>query len=220
MSARQRLHRIDLSTGTDTAIADEGRAATSGLRRSHAVPAGAVGVDAVGASGSAPGEHIDPPEHASQQQGRLKPCDGSGEGGLTYTFQDSEWDGDSHPLLQSPAKSTEGPSPRSLRARAGLSRSPLQDLDQISTRNKCGRGIKKKSKCMRGQWTSTALKLAMDTLDTGYPMSQVCKKYGIPRSSLRDHYVGKRKSRKSGPAGVLTTAEEEELVHYSRLGSP
>ena len=67
---------------------------------------------------------------------------------------------------------------------------------------------------MRGQWTSAALKLAIDALDTGYPMSQVCKKYEIPRSSLRDHYVAKRKSRKSGPPGIFIIAEEEELVQY------
>ena len=40
------------------------------------------------------------------------------------------------------------------------------------------------------------------------------KKYGIPRSSVRDSYFGKRKSRKLGPQGVLTTAKEEELLHY------
>ena len=139
---------------------------------------------------------------------------GSGEGGFTYTFQDSEWDGDSHPLLQSPAQGRDGPSHRSLRARPGLSRSPLEDLNQVPTRNKDGRRIKKKSKCARGQWTTTILKLAIDALDIRYPMSQVCKKYGIPRSSLRDHYVGKRKSRKSRLPGILTTAKEEELVRY------
>ena len=57
-------------------------------------------------------------------------------------------------------------------------------------------------------------KLAIDALDSGYPLSQVCKKYGIPRSGLRDHYIGKRESRKSGPQGVLIPAEEEKLVHY------
>ena len=67
---------------------------------------------------------------------------------------------------------------------------------------------------MRGQWTIETLKLAIDALDTRYPMSQMCKKYGIPRNSLRDYYVGKRKSRKSRPLGVLTTTEEEELMQY------
>ena len=61
-------------------------------------------MDADGAGGSAPCEHSHPSHHASQQHGQLQQRDGSEEGGFTYTFQDNEWDGDSHPLLQSPAK--------------------------------------------------------------------------------------------------------------------
>ena len=42
----------------------------------------------------------------------------------------------------------------------------------------------------------------------------VSNNFGIPRSTLREHYVGKRKSRKIGPKGVLTMAEETSLVQY------
>ena len=43
-------------------------------------------------------------------------------------------------------------------------------------------------------------------------MSEVCIKYGIPRSSFREHYARKKKSRKIGHKGSLTMVEEEELV--------
>ena len=66
----------------------------------------------------------------------------------------------------------------------------------------------------KGQWSSEALKLAIDALDSGYNMSQVSRHFQIPRSSLRDHYEGRTKSRKSGPQGVLTTVEEQQLVTY------
>ena len=54
----------------------------------------------------------------------------------------------------------------------------------------------------------------MEELDAGHRMGQICKKYSIPRSSLRDHYVGKTKSRKIGLVGILTMEEENKLVFY------
>ena len=66
----------------------------------------------------------------------------------------------------------------------------------------------------RGQWSSEALKLTIDALDSVYNMNQVSRNFQIPRSSLRDHYEGKTKSRKLGRQGVLTIAEEEPLVTY------
>ena len=69
-------------------------------------------------------------------------------------------------------------------------------------------------KKIRRLWCNEALRLAFDALDSGYKMSEVSMKYGIPRSSLREHYHGRRKSRKLGPKGVLTMVEEEELVKY------
>ena len=45
-------------------------------------------------------------------------------------------------------------------------------------------------------------------------MEQVCMKYSIPRSSLRDHYVGKINSRKIRPTRAVTKEEENKLVFY------
>ena len=45
-------------------------------------------------------------------------------------------------------------------------------------------------------------------------MQDVSNNFGIPRSTLKEHYVGKRKSRKIKPKGVLTMAEEASLVQY------
>ena len=56
--------------------------------------------------------------------------------------------------------------------------------------------------------------MAIDALDSGYNMSQVSRHFQIPRSSLRDHYEGRTKSRKLGPQAVLTKVEEEQLVTY------
>lgn len=70
---------------------------------------------------------------------------------------------------------------------------PLPNLEQ-PTKNKGGRGIKKRVKKNTFDWIDHALQLAMAALDNGYKMEQVCKKYGIPRTSLKDHYSGKTKS--------------------------
>ena len=48
-------------------------------------------------------------------------------------------------------------------------------------------------------WSNEALRLAFDALESGYKMSEVCIHYRIPRSSLREDYVGKMKSRKIDP---------------------
>ena len=58
---------------------------------------------------------------------------------------------------------------------------------------------KKIAKSQRAQWSSEALYLAIEGLDDGYKMSEVCEKYNIPSSSLRDHVVGRFKGRKMGP---------------------
>ena len=44
----------------------------------------------------------------------------------------------------------------------------------------------------------------------GYKMNEVSKKFGIPTSSLREHYLGIRKSRKLGAVAILTMVEEAE----------
>ena len=66
LSGGQHPERTNFSTLTDTATSDHGRAATLGLWRSHAAPAGAFRVDAICTGGSALGEHSHPSHHASQ----------------------------------------------------------------------------------------------------------------------------------------------------------
>ena len=48
-------------------------------------------------------------------------------------------------------------------------------------------------------------------------MVDVCKKYRIPRSSLKEHYEGRTKGRKMGPKIILTKEEEAKLVEYIEL---
>ena len=66
----------------------------------------------------------------------------------------------------------------------------------------------------RGQWSNEALRLAFEALDNGYKMMDVGNKYEILKSILRKHYFKKKKSRKLGPKGVLTIAEEGHLMKY------
>ena len=73
------------------------------------------------------------------------------------------------------------------------------------------------AKAKRAQWSSEALHLAMEGLDEGYKMNEVCKKYNMPRSSLRDHQIGRSRGRKMGPKTILTKDEEIKLCHYIDL---
>ena len=54
----------------------------------------------------------------------------------------------------------------------------------------------------------------MEAIDQGYSYSQVSAEYDIPKSSLRDHVIGKTRSRKMGPKGVLTDEEEFALCEF------
>ena len=54
----------------------------------------------------------------------------------------------------------------------------------------------------------------MEGLDQGWKISKVCEKYNIPRSSLRDHVVGRPRGRKMGPKTIFTKDEEEKLCEY------
>ena len=74
-------------------------------------------------------------------------------------------------------------------------------------------GVHKKiQKNKRAQWSNEALTLAIKALNEGYKMSEVCKKYKISRSSLRDHVVGRTKGRKMGPKTILSQKEEQNYV--------
>ena len=79
------------------------------------------------------------------------------------------------------------------------------------------KGNKTQRRKKRENWSNEALELATEGLDQGYKLSQVCAKYGIPRSSLRDHLVGRSRGRKMGPKIVLFIEEENDLVEYIHL---
>ena len=70
---------------------------------------------------------------------------------------------------------------------------------------------------MRSQWSTESLELAIEGLDQGYKIFEVCEKYNIPRSSLRDHFLGKSRGRKMGPKTVLSAQEEEKVCDYINL---
>ena len=58
--------------------------------------------------------------------------------------------------------------------------------------------------------------MTIEAIYNGHKYSEVCATYGIPRSNLRDHIMGKTKSRKIGPKRVLT--KEEELAFCDYIG--
>ena len=76
---------------------------------------------------------------------------------------------------------------------------------------------KKLTKSKRSLWSTEALHLAIEGLDEGYKISEVCKRYNIHRSSLKDHVVGRCRGRKMGPKIVLSMDEEEKLCEYIEL---
>ena len=48
-------------------------------------------------------------------------------------------------------------------------------------------------------------------------MSEVCLKYGIPRSSLKDYIEGRTRTRRMGPNTILIQEEEYQLVDYIQM---
>ena len=105
-------------------------------------------------------------------------------------------------------------SPKGLRRRPLQPYFPLEYYEENPVKNKGGRGVRKLASKKRGQWSNGALKAAFEALDNGYKMKDVCQKYGIPSSSLRDYYLDKRKCRKLGAAAFLIKDEKAELVQY------
>ena len=54
---------------------------------------------------------------------------------------------------------------------------------------------------------------ALDAVHSGMSVSKVSELYGIPRTTLNDHKLGKVKPGvKPGAPSLLSTAEEEDLV--------
>ena len=56
---------------------------------------------------------------------------------------------------------------------------------------------------------------ALDAIHEGMSISKASTMYGIPRTTLNDHKLGKVKPGvKAGPPPLLSTAEEDDLVKF------
>ena len=92
-----------------------------------------------------------------------------------------------------------------------------------STPQPTRRGQNSCGKRSRSNWTDEDLKLAIDALDARYSIREVCEAIPIPKTTLKDHYNGKVKSRKMEPQSILTKEEEkivEYMVEMGRLDHP
>ena len=81
--------------------------------------------------------------------------------------------------------------------------------------------------CRYGQWSKSSLEKAIAELEKGNITSvrRAALVYGIPRSTLHDHYKGKvGQDARPGPEPYLSIEEEEELTNFlikcSRIGYP
>ena len=81
-------------------------------------------------------------------------------------------------------------------------------------------GEKKK----RRNWSDKDLREAINALECGYKLHEVCEAFNIRRFTLKEHYNGDNKKRKMSPKSILTKEEEEKLVQYvikmERLAHP
>ena len=73
---------------------------------------------------------------------------------------------------------------------------------------------RRKGSKTRSLWSDEALQDAMKALDAEYTYGEVSIAFGIPRTTLRDHYLGKRISRKIGGKGMLSKEEDDALCKY------
>jgi hypothetical protein len=97
--------------------------------------------------------------------------------------------GDGHPLLPADQRSQPPPAPQVLHARPSLPRRSVA-------------------------WSDSALQAVLEAVDAGESIRSTSRCFGIPPTSLRDHIYGRSIGRKRGRQGVLTAAEELELVEY------
>jgi len=98
---------------------------------------------------------------------------------------------------------------------------PRPEPAHIGTKTSSGR-IPRRRK--NGNWSDQQLKSALVDFDDGVLIRQAARDNGIPASSLRGHIYGTIMQRRRGKLGMLTDAEEQELVEYllkmQNLGFP
>ena len=67
-----------------------------------------------------------------------------------------------------------------------------------------------------GGWSSEDLEKALLLLkDQHASFREAAQAYGVPKSTLHDHYSGKAKGYRRGPTPYLTVTEEQELVDWA-----
>ena len=65
-------------------------------------------------------------------------------------------------------------------------------------------------------WTQEDLDKALHSIQqVNVPIRTAARTYGIPKSTLHDHYSQKVKSSKRGPQTVLSEAEESKLANWA-----
>jgi hypothetical protein len=98
--------------------------------------------------------------------------------------------------------------------RSPLGRGQLQD-------GRSGSPISKARPKKNGNWTTTALKQAMDAItDQGMKVRVASRHFGIPQTSLRNHLYGRVISRERGSQSILKKEEEKYLFKMQDLGHP
>ena len=65
---------------------------------------------------------------------------------------------------------------------------------------------------------------AITAVEAGESYRRAAEMYGVPRSTIHDHFTGKYIDMKAGPKPYLTTEEEEELISFldvhAKIGYP
>ena len=85
-------------------------------------------------------------------------------------------------------------------------------MGSTCTSNK--RDLKKIGAKRRARWSDEDLVAVIDCYDVGYKFSECCKKFNVPKSSLRHHLSGRTKSRKIGAKTILIRQEEGLIMEY------
>lgn len=65
----------------------------------------------------------------------------------------------------------------------------------------------------RVRYTTEKLNEALNAVRNGLPVNTASKKFGIPKTTLRDKRSGKYKNKKCGVQPILTSDEEQVIVH-------
>lgn len=79
-----------------------------------------------------------------------------------------------------------------------------------------GQGTVSTSYGGRGKYNYKSINLdrAITAVEAGESYRRAAGMYGVPCSTIHDHFTGKYSDMKAGPKPYLTTEEEEELVSF------